>query len=270
MKMPIYTEVSKRTNVSKLLAIGACCAFLAGGSSASAQVFAPGNAATTEGNASSFFPFDIGAFGGTSQRFQQLYTAPLFAALPAGGARITDVTFRVDGSNGAAFSATLPSIRIDLSTTSVADDALSSTFASNVGANNTTVYGAATGSALSISSSATTTANGTKSFDINIHFTTPYLYNPSLGNLLMDVRYFDSGGVATSVFDASSTTGDGISTVASAFNGSVNDATGTGQTNGLVTEFTTAAVPEPATWLGGALVLTAGGLGISRRQKRQA
>lgn len=106
-------------------------------------------------------------------------------------------------------------------------------------------------------------------FDILITFTTPFFYNPSLGNLLLDVRNF--GGGTTTQFDSQSAVSDSISrvftnSVVGGLNG-VNSPTGVTNTEGLVTKFTTSAIPEP-----GSLVLLSAGLaafGLVRRQQRR-
>src|ERR1039457_3625815 len=158
-------------------------------SSKAATVTTPNGVTSTEGNSNNSFPFNLAGDSGEvpsgTQRYQQIYSSSEFSALSAGGEYITRIAFRPDATFGAAFASTLPDIRIDLSTTAAGVDALSSTFASNVGANDTIVYGGSAGAALSFSSSFTGPAGGPKSFDIIINLTTPFLYNPAAGNLLM-------------------------------------------------------------------------------------
>ncbi len=219
-------------------------------------IVVPNSARTIEGDSNNSWPFNIAAGGLLSQRYQQVYAASQFG----GGGLITQIIFRPDAFAGQAFTSTLPDIQIDLSTTSAADDGLSSTYADNVGADDTVVF---VRGALTLSSAFTGPPDGPKDFDIIITLTTPFLYNPALGNLLLDVRNF--GGGSTTSFDAVFTTGDGVSRV---YNQDVNSGTGSTDTLGLVTGFI--IVPEPGT---AALLLAGGGTllawfgGCRRRQR---
>jgi hypothetical protein len=128
------------------------------------------------------------------------------------------------------------------------------TFDSNVGLDNTVVYGRG---ALALSSSFIGPAGGPKTFDILITLTTPFFYNPANGNLLLDIKNF--GGGTTTFFDAQSNNTDAVFRLYSNSPGpnNVNAPTATGfDTIGLVTEFVT-VVPEPASW---ALILLGGGV----------
>ena len=220
-------------------------------------IVVPNSARTIEGDINNSYPFNITEFGLSSQRYQQVYAASQFG----GGGLITQIIFRPDATFGQAFMSTLPDIQIDLSTTSAADDGLSSTYADNVGADDTVVF---VRGPLTLSSAFTGPPDGPKDFDIIITLTTPFLYNPALGNLLLDVRNFGAG--STTSFDAVFTTGDGVSRV---YNQDVNSGTGTTDTLGLVTGFV--IVPEPGT---AALLLAGGGTllawfgGCRRRQRR--
>jgi len=205
--------------------------------SAYADVIVPGSVAGVEGNINNGFPFNIAFFSLTSQRYQQLYSSTEFT----GPVLISGIAFRPDATIGSAFSSTLPSIQISLSTTSAAVDGLSTTFANNVGGDVTTVFNGA----LSLSSSFTGPLGGPKNFDISITFATPFLYNPALGNLLLDVRNF--GGGATTQSDSQLSGSDSVSRVFtnSLFPAGVNSPTGVSDTQGLVTKFITTAIPEP-------------------------
>jgi len=214
-------------------------------------IVAPNSAASTDSLYFNAFPFDLGADTfedpGQTERYQQVYASSQFSNVDPGGEWITALSFRPNPSFGAAFSGTLPDIRIDLSTTRAADDGLSTTFANNVGSNDTIVYGGTNGAALPLSSSATGPSGGPDNFDIVIQLSTPFFYNPANGNLLMDVSNY--GGGLTTYFDAVDVAGDGVSrayTVASGVNSSTADAS---DTLGLVTGFTFTEVPEPAAWV---------------------
>jgi hypothetical protein len=219
-------------------------------------VVVPNSARTTEGDTNNSYPFDLGQAGLTSQRYQQLYAASQFGS----GGLITQIVFRPDAFAGQAFTSTLSDIQIDLAYTSAADDGLSSTYANNITAGDTVVFARGP---LTLSSAFTGPPNGPKDFDIIITLTTPFLYNPALGNLLLDVRNF--GGGTTTFFDAVSPLGDGVSRV---YNQNVNDTMGTTDSVGLVTGFV--IVPEPSS---AAMLLAGGGtllacFGWCRRRQR--
>lgn len=195
-------------------------------------VVVPNFLAASEGNQNSSFPFNIGDFGLISQRYQQIYASSQF---PFGG-DILQIMFRPDARTGAAFSGTLPNVQIALSTTSTVPDALSTTFANNVGPDNRIVYSGP----LSLFSTFAGPANGPKGFDIVVDLMTPFSYNPLSGNLLLDVRNLSDG--TTIPFDAQAVLGDSVSRV---FSTGAATAMGTADTLGLVTKFN--IIPEPGT-----------------------
>lgn len=233
----------------------------AAGSLRATAIIVPGSAAAIEGDSVSPYPFDLTLVGVQSQRYQQVYSSSAFF----GPLTITDIVFRPDFQSAAFFSSTLPAVRIDLSTTSAAVDGLSLTFADNVGADDAVVFGDASGSyaALSWSKVATTgPAAGPKVFDIPVHLTTPFFYDPANGNLLMDVR--NAGGGTSTLFDAVGVTGDAVSSVFTVAGGSaavLSPSASGASTGGLVTEFLSPTpIPEPASFamlLCGCLALTA-------------
>src|SRR5438552_10572404 len=128
--------------------------FLAGTAPA-ANIISPNAQANVEGGKANALPFNLTGFSPTlaNQRYQQVYSARDFGALAPGGEFITSISFRPDaGSGGGAFTSTLPSIRIDLSTTSANPDGLASNFLANAGADSLVVFGATNGSPLALSS----------------------------------------------------------------------------------------------------------------------
>ena len=104
-------------------------------------------------------------------------------------------------------------------------------------------------------------AGASKDFDILINLTSPFVYDNSLGNLLLDVRNFSGSQLPT--FDAVFDTGDAVSRLVST---NVSSPTGGASTFGLVTQIEFQPVPEPGT-----LSLLGLGLGALalRRRKRQ-
>jgi len=208
---------------------------------AAQSVVVPNSLAAAEGNSNNGFPFNIATFGLSSQRYQQVYEASQFSSI-SGAVLINQIAFRPDADVGNAFASVLSSVQINLSTTSKTSSTMSTTFAANVGANDTVVKSGA----LALSSSDTAGPGGSRAFDIIISLTTPFLYDPGAGNLLMDVRNF--GGGSTTQFDAAS---DGsIGRTFTLVSNGVGDATGSANADfGLVTRFgyTPAIdpIPEP-------------------------
>jgi hypothetical protein len=126
--------------------------------------------------------FGSGTFD-TAHRSQQVYGSVEFPQHPM---LIHELRFRPDSVYGGAFTATVANIQINLSTTRRIPDALSATFAENVGADDTVVYQGA----LTVSSAFTGPSGGPKDFDIIVRLQRPYLYDPARGNLVIDTRNF--------------------------------------------------------------------------------
>lgn len=191
-----------------------------------AELVVPSSLENVEGNQHNLFPFSMGI----SYRYQQVYSATEFN--PSEPVLITGIHFRPDFIAGSSFFKILPHVQINLSTTSAAPDGLSSTFADNIGPDDTVV----SSGPLPLSSNAT--GAGPFDFDIVIPLSTPFPYDPQAGNLLLDVRNF-GGGDWTTEFDADNTIGDSTSRVTTNFiTGDVNSPTATlNDSLGLVTLF---------------------------------
>ena len=144
----------------------------------------PANLANVEGPGSSA---DLTA----AVREQDVYGASYF---PTQTIVITGIRFRpeVNQGGGQAFTNTISDIQFSLSSTTNAPYQLSSIFADNIGTNVTTVFSGS----LPLSSQYAGPAAGPKAFDMVVNFTTPFVYNPSSGNLLLDIQ--DFSGEATS------------------------------------------------------------------------
>lgn len=206
-----------------------------GAGARAATVLIAGAGAGTEGDYNSGYPFNTSLFRGGSMRFQQVYGANEFAALP-GPQYLTTIAFRADGAYGEQFAAVAIDLRIDLSTTPAGADGLSPTFADNIGPDRRTVLAGA----ITLSSAATAVAGGTRFFDIVLALTDPFLFDPARGNLLLDIRSY--GTTTTTQMDAVNVRADGLSRVVA------HDAyatVGAADTVGLVTQFTFQPQPVP-------------------------
>jgi hypothetical protein len=204
---------------------------------AQAETFTvPNNLSSIEGNINNASPFS------GRGRNQQVYAASEFAFLSE-AALITKISFRPDGNSPQlSFSTRIRDIQIALSTTNAAVDRLSPTFANNIGSDETIVYKGE----LLLSSAFTSLEGGTKAFDISINLQKPFLYDPKLGNLLLDVRNFSGPfGFRIPAFDAHDEVGDSVSRQ---FTSDVNSPEGINNfsnTYGLVTQFTTTPISKP-------------------------
>ena len=184
------------------------------------SVFYPTASAFTEANGRAFTaPLN------NASRLQQIFSASAFGATPV---TITKVAIRPDAAQVSSFSNAFTRLRIDLSTASVAVGGLSATFAANIGGNNATVFDGA----ITLSTTNQLGPGTSKLFDVVIPLTTPFSYNPTAGNLLLDIRNYDvdfTGYIDTQV-------GSGNQLV---FSDSGPTATaGTVQAAGLVIRFT--------------------------------
>jgi hypothetical protein len=204
-------------------------------------IVAPNSLETVEGNSSLLYPLACVGSGG-SARYQQVFSASEFASLN-GPQLITQIAFRADASQGASSYWAGLNVQINFSTTSLGPDGLSSTFSSNVGPDNITVY-----SGWLSHTGSTFGEPVPRSFNTIIPLQTPFLYNPSAGNLLLDVKNL-SGSSLYWLYDAENTMGDSISSVKNLAFGPTLPSVGTPSTIGLVTQFNIYPVPEPSTLL---------------------
>lgn len=156
--------------MATLLAVAA----LANHASAQTETIVPLVAAMNEGNDLTSYPFGRLAF-----RMQQVFASPALASVSG---TISAIAYRADNDNSSAKPAvTIPNVQIDLSTTSVDQSTMSTTFATNVTGATTTVF------AGSVSLSAyAPTPGGIAPWGPSIPVT-PYPFLVAAGNLLVDI-----------------------------------------------------------------------------------
>src|SRR5580704_9366006 len=95
----------------------------------------PNEWSTAQGDAGNLFPL----FSSKPIRYQQVFDASQFSRLTPGGGLINRIAFRGHGP-GVPFTGTVPQLQVNLSTTQKSPDGLSSTFADNVGPDDTRVF----------------------------------------------------------------------------------------------------------------------------------
>jgi hypothetical protein len=158
--------------------------------------------------------------------YQQIYASSDFS----GTIKVTNLEFfNTEFLNGGTPDA--GTYTISLSTTSTPVDGLSSTFSDNLGLNNTVVF---TGSLSSLSGGV-----------LHILLSKPFTYDPTQGNLLMDVYSADANQPGTLLFLDTNGENGGNGGIFSRGYGAGN----VENNYGLVTGFSTgSAVPEPSTW----------------------
>jgi hypothetical protein len=198
--------------------------------------------------------------------FQQDFGRGQFASVP-GSLLITQFAFRASPGTG-AISVTDTSFSIHLSTTpfgpntNFGNTLITSTFANNLGPDNTLVLSGGPGTLFSSPGCA---GPGPCPFDMVFTLTTPFLYDPNNGFLLADFQIHGFTGVGTGAFDVEnffSLPGGSVASV----NGALGSTTGTVDLSGNITQIGyTLVTPEPASY---ALVLCGlGALAAFRRRK---
>ena len=214
-----------------LLSIAVVVSFGTSASGEVIKVVSPSSAKNVEGNLG-------GPPGGAPGRVQFLYLASDFAELPATHRQIVAFNYRGDGAQNQPNNLTFPDIEVWMSTTS--RTTLSNVFADNHGPNKTKVHDGS----LSFPILATGPAGGPKDIADGPRLDTPFFYDPSQGNLLIEEVYVGAGpSVPIPAIDLQSAQGQFLATSASLPNST------SGTLAALVPVFQFEFVPEPSTFI---------------------
>ena len=215
-------------------------------------VFAPtGDSVFTDGSGS-LSPFSPGA--DHQSRFMQLYDASIFKNIAQGGGFITGIAFRGDPYWGTV-GLFVPKLQINFSITQKSVSTMSSVFSENVGSGETVVFAAApVGTGF-------TGGGGHSGYSTLLGQDKPYFYDPSKGNLLIDIQVLSGSGIIFTgdqgaIFDGWNVDSDGIASVYNQRSETM-PTTGVVSTFGLATAFFITPIPEPST-----VGLGLGGLGL--------
>jgi hypothetical protein len=137
--------------------------------------------------------YNSGHLDEVNTRWQTIYGADQFPPQPI---IIQEIRYRPSRVSGKAFSQMISNLQINLSTSTNSPNTLSTVFALNTGSDDTVVFQGD----IALSSAFTSTPAGPKEFDIVIPLTTPFRFDPSKGNLLLDLR--NPNGSTASRIDA--------------------------------------------------------------------
>ena len=121
----------------------------------------------------------------------QIHDASQFGAL-SGPSFLTQFAYRPDRILGQSGPRSWI-LRVYASTTSRSVDGLSTTFAENLGTNNTLVFDGT----VNVTTGNLPGPGNTRQFDYVFPFTTPFLYDPAAGNLVLDLQIEGNGSALT-------------------------------------------------------------------------
>jgi hypothetical protein len=237
--------------ISVCFVLSLACVLSPNSLAATLTAVTPAGFESTNGGFPGDSPFGASTANSGGRRLQQIFDASLFASF--GGPRlITEIQFRATSPENQfrPNSIATSDSTISLSTTSVTSDpgatsagAFSGSFADNIGSDVQVVHSGP----LTLDRGGSN-ATGTQPFVYGFALQTPFVYDPSMGNLLLDVVVpagatlsFGTGFGAVESFDASVASGDGVASV----RGTGGTAVGAAGQTGLITQFVTESVPVP-------------------------
>jgi len=237
----------RRTSMARALALSLLLLITSFAAAAPLTTLVIPNAQTsTAGNGMNNLPGTPGSY-----EFQEVFGRGQFSSV-SGAILIQQIAFRASPNTG-PISVTDTSINISLSTSSFAPNSIgsntliTSNYAANIGPDNTLVYSAGAGTLLS---SPGCTGSGPCAFDMIFNFSTPFLYDPANGWLLMDI-HVTGFNAASGALDAESFSSPG---------GSVAQVGSSDQVDlgGPIVQLGYTATPEPSSLL----LLGTGALGF--------
>ena len=149
-------------------------------------VVVPNSLATNDGDGSA-----TSTAGPASVRWLTIHDASQFGAL-SGPSFLTQFAYRPDGILGQSGPRSW-TLQIYASTTSRSVAGMSTTFVENLGTNNTLVFDGT----VTVTTGNLPGPGNTRQFDYVFPFTTPFLYDPAAGNLVLDLQIQANGSAVT-------------------------------------------------------------------------
>ncbi len=201
-------------------------------------VVVPNHLAKVEGNQNNIYPFHIAALAIPSMRYQQIYARTEFSE----GGIVDKIRFRQDTTEGRPFSSSGIDVQINLGYSARGIPDAAPVFADNIGKGYVTVFDGL----LSLSSAAST--QSPRLFDITINVEDLFYYDPTQGDLLLDIRVRNSASTTRFDLADSAQQSSTIRIVARDVNAPSGNVglSGEGRPYGLVTQFEMARSEAPA------------------------
>jgi len=211
-------------------------------------IVVPAAKETVAGNAANAIPFGRSPSSNEPVRYQQIYDASEFGGELGDVIEISEIRFRIDEGTPEESPTTFDLIEVRFSTTSVANDELNAlVFDNNIGTNDTLVFsGSFTWDACGIGTDLCV-GPYPYPFDLAIPLSTPFVYDPAAGNLLLEVYNDDETPVIGYFLDQENDTlsveRDSVSRVVEVRELTTGDSLFSGNSAGFITQFVY-TVPE--------------------------